>query len=903
MKTIKIFLASSEELKPEREMMASLANSLNTALESQATQVIVVEWENLDASMGVLHKQEDYNNKLRDCDMCIVLYWTKFGMYTKTELDIAYNELKAGNNPKKLYVYFKGGAEPCDELKEFRDSFPVKYGHFFTSFENIDTLKAHFLLQFMEYQSQTLQNNKAIELKNGKVLIGGEEYINLRNVPFAGNNEEYNLIQNNIKKTQKLLSVTSPEDPDYEEYDKDLREMKEKLAKMESSLWDMALMITRLSADKCSERLQRAMDCFNKGDNKAAASILKEDDIYNDAQQNINLVKLGREGLLVNIDELLLKIKLLTPTVYYQKVVDTAYEKISAILTNVIEYASIAYGEYSKEVLKYCIHSKMYFEEQPKRRLQFLERAMEIAKRICCDDEIDEIISIYRDIAWAYEEHDFMDYDVRIQCKYSVVELIHKKYGEQSEKYIDAVVYYEEVLYWKDPIGSKRWFEKALSICRSTQNVEKEKQILRRKITELSTISRDWEWIETLMARYKDLSAKEEILCTYLEMAHWTINNEMTKKYYEEALIYATKLNDDEAKERVFGGLSRVYGELKDFDKQIEYLKRSIEISGSECSWVTYVALADAYLHKGDYSAVIECAYKYLDKVPEKRCSLGIICLYNRLCLAYKNLKDYDTAAECLLKAIDSDKQNIACYVNLAKFYSSTSQADKALNVYLSLIENEELVCCDSEKAEILGKMGWVYYLLEDLSNAEQCYKDSIGLYLQDRPNKKYAKQADINRSNRSIAEAYENIAKFYALNGEYAKAQEALNKSCDFQRKRDGRIIWQGIVCRGNGEYQKAIDIFESEQKIIGEKESQTEIAFTLLEWDKPTEALEIAQKVASEHSDYMYVHKVLGCIYKKLNYIERAMAEFKTCLALMEEDHSPSLAIKEVKGLMETL
>ena len=57
-------------------------------------------------------------------------------------------------------------------------------------------------------------------------------------------------------------------------------------------------------------------------------------------------------------------------------------------------------------------------------------------------------------------------------------------------------------------------------------------------------------------------------------------------------------------------------------------------------------------------------------------------------------------------------------------------------------------------------------------------------------------------------------------------------------------------------------------------------------MEWDKPTEALEIAQKVASEHSDYIYVHKVLGCIYKKMDDAERARTEFDTCIALMEEE-----------------
>ena len=44
-------------------MMAALANSLNTVLEKQGVNVIVVQWENLDASMGVNHKQEDYKTE------------------------------------------------------------------------------------------------------------------------------------------------------------------------------------------------------------------------------------------------------------------------------------------------------------------------------------------------------------------------------------------------------------------------------------------------------------------------------------------------------------------------------------------------------------------------------------------------------------------------------------------------------------------------------------------------------------------------------------------------------------------------------------------------------------------------------------------------------------------------
>ena len=316
MKTIKIFIASSNELEKERLLMASLANELSTRLEKVGIQVIAVEWESLDASMGENHKQEEYNEKLRECDMCMVLYWTKFGMYTKTELDTAYKEKIEGKNPQKVWVYFKEVDDPSnmptEELKKFRDSFPTKYGHFYTPFANFDTLKAHFLLQFMEYQSQALQGKSIVEVKDGKVTVDGKEYVDLKNVPFAGNNEEYNNLQKLIKKNKKLLEITEPDDPDYAEYASELQEQQEKLAKMESSLWDTALMITKLSTTKCSERLQRAMNLFNQGDNKGAQAILNEEEIEKDIQHNLNLIKLGKEGqkgLEINIEEYRLRIK------------------------------------------------------------------------------------------------------------------------------------------------------------------------------------------------------------------------------------------------------------------------------------------------------------------------------------------------------------------------------------------------------------------------------------------------------------------------------------------------------------------------------------------------------------------------------------------------------------------
>lgn len=82
MKTIKKFLASSEELKPERDEMDTLVGNLNLRLSLFDLNIQLVKWEFLDSSMGPKHKQEEYNEELRDCDICLVLFWTRFGDYT-----------------------------------------------------------------------------------------------------------------------------------------------------------------------------------------------------------------------------------------------------------------------------------------------------------------------------------------------------------------------------------------------------------------------------------------------------------------------------------------------------------------------------------------------------------------------------------------------------------------------------------------------------------------------------------------------------------------------------------------------------------------------------------------------------------------------------------------------------
>ena len=120
MKTIKIFLASSEELRPERLEMTDLIHQLNKLFKCRGLEIDIEKWEYLDSAMSITRKQDDYNKVLKTCDICLVMYWRRFGDFTGEELELAYQQMKSGNKPHKIYLFFKELTEEDDITKELR---------------------------------------------------------------------------------------------------------------------------------------------------------------------------------------------------------------------------------------------------------------------------------------------------------------------------------------------------------------------------------------------------------------------------------------------------------------------------------------------------------------------------------------------------------------------------------------------------------------------------------------------------------------------------------------------------------------------------------------------------------------------------------------------------------------
>lgn len=203
MVNIKIFLASSEELRPERLVIAELITKLNYIWAEHNITLRLIKWEYLDSSMGAQHKQEDYNDYLRECDMCVVLYWTKFGMYTEIELQTAYQLLTSDSCLKQMCVMFKDSGVMTDGLRCFREKYEVEHPELCHLFKNESQLKELFVQQIIQRVKGALD-------------------------------AEHDKLAKNVRKAQKLLAVTEEDEPEYKEYMSDLQEAEKALSMNES---------------------------------------------------------------------------------------------------------------------------------------------------------------------------------------------------------------------------------------------------------------------------------------------------------------------------------------------------------------------------------------------------------------------------------------------------------------------------------------------------------------------------------------------------------------------------------------------------------------------------------------------------------------------------------------------
>ena len=167
--TVKIFLASSAELKQDRNEFEVFIGRKNKDWVAKGVFLDLVIWEDFLDAVSQTRLQDEYNKAIRECDLFVMLLWTKVGQYTEEEFETAFGQFKAANRPF-IFTYFKeaeisvarANKKDLMSLWAFQKKLSA-LGHFYTVYKNIDELKYKF-----NQQLDKLASSGCIEFKPDK---------------------------------------------------------------------------------------------------------------------------------------------------------------------------------------------------------------------------------------------------------------------------------------------------------------------------------------------------------------------------------------------------------------------------------------------------------------------------------------------------------------------------------------------------------------------------------------------------------------------------------------------------------------------------------------------------------------------------------------------------------------
>jgi len=147
MRKIKLFLASSAELKADREQFEIFIYRRCKAWFEQGLFLHLDIWEDFLDAMSPGGLQSEYNHVIKDCDIFVMLVHNKVGPYTAEEFGEAFGQFSKTQKPF-IFTYFRQPVTTTDpealtSLAAFEAELK-RLKHYKTPYQNIAELREHF---------------------------------------------------------------------------------------------------------------------------------------------------------------------------------------------------------------------------------------------------------------------------------------------------------------------------------------------------------------------------------------------------------------------------------------------------------------------------------------------------------------------------------------------------------------------------------------------------------------------------------------------------------------------------------------------------------------------------------------------------------------------------------------
>lgn len=188
MKEIKIFIASSNDEKKERNALKEFLQIISHDTQDYGIEFLPVMWEmeSVNFSSGLSEKQKEYNEKLISSDIVFFLFGKRVGEYTYEEFKVACDQVEK-NKHIKVFTYFKkvemgstdaishADVNNIDKVLSLKEYISKTLKQVYGEFENIGDLQQKFIrdmlkavLPLISEMSQLSTNiQRLVELYNG----------------------------------------------------------------------------------------------------------------------------------------------------------------------------------------------------------------------------------------------------------------------------------------------------------------------------------------------------------------------------------------------------------------------------------------------------------------------------------------------------------------------------------------------------------------------------------------------------------------------------------------------------------------------------------------------------------------------------------------------------------------
>ena len=316
MKTIKIFLASSEELQNDRKEFGNLIRRLDDIYFRRGVHLQLIMWEDMDFAYNNQRKQDEYNEAIRQCDVFIALFYRQAGKYTLEEFDVAKQENLKRKLPQVI-IYCRDLLENEVEsaaLADFKQQLDKEMGHFWGRYGTNDKLHLDFVLWL---QRSTFNDSKSLKVENGNVMFDEEKIASIDNLQFASDNADYQ------KQKQKLEALSTEieqlwqaieQTPNLEFlrqlHQQKLNEynaLKEEFEQYQQALFATAKRISQMQLEETSDLIRRAIEAFEKGNIERTNTLL--DEVAHEAERHMERLEQDRNLVHQDIEAFQLQAK------------------------------------------------------------------------------------------------------------------------------------------------------------------------------------------------------------------------------------------------------------------------------------------------------------------------------------------------------------------------------------------------------------------------------------------------------------------------------------------------------------------------------------------------------------------------------------------------------------------